>query len=440
MSNKVATTLGKAPKARAKLTEIKVEEVSIVDMPANGEPFVVVKGMKGSTMANKVSKLGSPDVSRRVLKAIDNRMNTALDSIREINSIVKNMKVDEKNENPTAPIFLVKMLKSAAADLRSMQPNYFTKRAGESRTRANSVLPIQSLTKRDEDIEKANAVSYLMRDQYVSVTQSITEYMTTFVEGIEHDDTGPILIPDNLSETVEQSAGDLEKLADQYPVEGEDDEAQVETSEVAKLQSEIERMTKSMSDMTATISSANNEAAATVEKSGSKMAADRLKRLQGVSSSMKSANEELEKLLKELEDKESEDVVETTKMDTTDKPVEPTPETPVVPVVTPEVTPVVETPVAPVTTPETPAATADEKIDRMTKAFETLINKLDERFGSVEKSIKDQNDSVKIIESRVEKMDLSRTDSKVPAKDPETPVQKSNSSSFASILHIPGLK
>lgn len=241
-------TLGESPEASSVLHDIKPDEVSAVDMPANGEPMIVVKSMSvdlpGSSSASNrldtglkdasepvydssnldvtqktAKKQGGPEmakpkldekhVPRQVMKVVKNRVSRIIDDIAEFHDVAKNLKVAEDGSQK-APQFLTDMAKSISADLRSLLPD--NEVTVEKRGVARSVLSLQNVTKQVEDREKANAVSYLVRDRYVSVSQSLSEYMTTYVQGIESDDAGPILIPDDLDETVEKSATELDTV------------------------------------------------------------------------------------------------------------------------------------------------------------------------------------------------------------------------------------
>lgn len=247
-------TMGESPEAEAVLHEIKPNEVSAVDVPANGEPFIVLKGMNSGSSnrldksvepsdaagaeLNQTSetvyddkptqknggvvmatKLDATQVPRRVMKVVHKRMSDLLDEVRDLQDVVKRFPAKEDGSDK-APLVLVETAKSISAGLRSLLPD--AEVPVQKRINANSVLSLQKITKREEDIEKANAVSYLVRDRWASVSQSISEYMTTYVQGVESDDAGPMLIPVDTDETVTKSADELDKLVDETGEKAED--------------------------------------------------------------------------------------------------------------------------------------------------------------------------------------------------------------------------
>jgi hypothetical protein len=266
-------TLGESPEATSVLRDIKPKEVSGVDVPAIGEPHFVIKSagesnrldnkksnesksgtrreksngarksrsklkfevepgydsedshvkdnstesiMTKSGEAMATEKLDESQVPRSVMKAIHKRLQSILSNVNEISNVVKTMKSAEDGEN-TAPRFLVEMTKSAAAEIRSFLPD--NEISIQKRGTAESVLSLQSITKRADEIAKANAVSYLVRDRWVNVAQSVSEYLTTYIDGMEHDDDGPMLIPDGLDSTVDKASGELEGLVAEYATE-----------------------------------------------------------------------------------------------------------------------------------------------------------------------------------------------------------------------------
>lgn len=448
------TTLVESPAASQRLSNIKPDEVSAVDMPAIGEPYIVVKGLKTESTpsyhsnldkkstkksekgSSRMEKLTTQDVPRSVMKAIEGRLKSAIDAVNEVTSVVKSLPAKEDAPNEV-PEFLVDMTKAAAMEIRSLQPNYSV--AKRQRGVASSVRSIHDLTKRAEDIEKAGAVSYLYRDQYVSVTQSVSEYLSTYVEGVEHDDDGPMLIPTNLESTIEQSAGELETLADESEVDEttKSDEIEIEpdeAAEVAKLNTEIERLKEVMSS-------------ASVTKAGAKMAADRLKRLRGVSSGISDASSELSKLIDELDtsddggDEDMSGTNEETAQATdsneasgdteTTKSVEQSEETKT------------ETSTEEQTTKGQDGADDSSRLDRMEKGFETLLQKLDDRFDLIEKKfdegISDVRKKAEATAEDVKKFSLSRADSRGGDPEETTKVKDTTKSagSFAGILGIP---
>jgi len=448
MSKTRKTTLAESPDAAQELTDIKPNEVSAVDMPAIGEPFVVVKRAGASTelkpgadtgydskgsrvhktkRGGQMSMLTTEDVARPVMKAIESRLKGARDSVAELQSVVKSLPAKEDGSNEV-PSFLVEMAKSAAAEIRSLQPGYSVSK--KVRAGAGSVMSIHALAKRTEDIDKAEAISYLTRDQYVSVTQNVTEYLTTYVSGIEHDDDGPQMIPANLDKTIDDSAGELEKLADEHPVSGDAPEPEIdpdEVSELSKLNEQIERLNKVLHP---------------VGKAGAKISSDRLKRLRGVSSGVSDASSTLKELIDELEETDNggEEMSDTTKTEggaaetpaqpeettatKTEAPVEPTSE------------PTSEEP-ATKTQPEATGGSSDSGVTA--EQFKSLLEMLDTKFNDLEtkfeKGIGEVRETAEAAREDVKKFSLARGDSRSGGSDETTKSStKTKKSSFANII------
>jgi len=237
-------TMGDSPDAEAVLRDIKPNEVSAVDVPAIGEPHIVVKGMsnrldsekekQGGPMSDK--KLNENDVPRSVMKTVHKRLTSVVEGAERLTNAVKCLDVtDDGADKP--PQVIVDMTKSLAAEVRSFLPS--TEVPIEKRGVAESVLSLADITKREEELEKAGAVSYLVRDRYVDVVQSVTEYMTTYVDGIEHDDAGPMLIPVGLDSSVDKAASELETLVEEYDTIEEipaHDELDTESVDVEKCE------------------------------------------------------------------------------------------------------------------------------------------------------------------------------------------------------------
>lgn len=214
-------TMGESPDAEAVLRDIKPSEVSAVDVPAIGEPYMVLKGMSNQLDSEKEkqggpmidTKLDENDVPRFVMKIVHKRLMSVVDNTNRLMDVVKSLKVTDEGE-AKPPQVVVDMTKSLAAEIRSFLPS--TEVPVEKRGISESVLSLADITKRQEELEKANAVSYLVRDRYVDVVQSISEYMTTYVDGIEHEDDGPMMIPVGLDSTVDKAASELETLVEEY--------------------------------------------------------------------------------------------------------------------------------------------------------------------------------------------------------------------------------
>jgi hypothetical protein len=423
------TTLAESPEATSRLTEIKPNEVSMVDMPANGEPFVVVK--RGGTMSKKVEKLDTSVVPRPVMKAIDSRLKGVRSMVGEIVDVAKSLPVSKDGNNENAPAPLVFLVKSTAAELRSLQSPTSVK--VNKRGSAESVLAIQDLVKRAEELEevkKGNAVSYLMRDQYVDITTSVTEWLTTYVDGVEHDDAGPVLIPIELNEGIDEAASSLEKLADDYPASESDDDDKNEPdaeAEVSKLLGEIQTLKSKLQSSTSEIE---------VGKKGSKMAAERLKALKSVSSGVSEASDQLSQIVKELEDDPEEEGG--------DMATEGTEET------TPEET----TKNAPQSNEptEAPADTQTEGTqknvngdsvtnEQLMAALTKFAQDSDARFEKIEGEIAKANETATKASEEVEKIHRARGDSRGGESDSTTKVSKNaggeNPASFHGLLGIP---
>jgi len=419
MADLKKTTLRDSPDAEQVLTNIKPHEVSIVDMPANGEPFVVIK--RGEKMNPKLS---STEVPRPVMKFIVDKLNSILVDVRTLQDVSKRLPVDEKSEVKESPLPVVQLAKSIAADLRSLQPHDSI--PIEKRANPASTTSIQALIKRTNDlsdIEKANAVSYLTRDQYVSVSTGIYEYLTTYVQGVESDDSGPMLIPSNLTDVVDKSATDLEKLAEDNPT-GENDSG-VEpdvVGDVKKLNDEIENLKKALASKTDD----------SVEKKGSKMAASRLKTLKSVSSGVTSASEELSKIVKELEETEEEDDMEEETKKSEEKPAVKS-EAPATPAVAPTEQPAVKS--------EAPATSSisNEQIMAALAKFESTITS---RLDTVEAGVAKATELASKSNEDVQKILVSRGEAR--STGPNETVEKKtvlvSKASFASLLGIPDNK
>lgn len=422
MTKKISkTTLAASPEADAILTEIKPHEVSIVDMPANGEPFVVVK--RGGTM-QEVKKLTTEQVPRPVMKAILSRLDGVKSSIDQIVDVAKRMPAEEDGSDH-APAALVSLVKSTAAELRTLQSPTSVQVA--KRGQAESVLSVQDLVKREESlatIEKANAVSYVMRDQYVSVVQSVSEWLTTYVDGIEHDDAGPSLIPFELNEGVEESASGLEKLAEDFPPEEEEEEPDTE-ADVEKLHNEILKLKETLK--VATVEGK-------VNKRGSKMAASRLKSLKSVSSGVSSAAEELSKLITELEDDSEKDEGEMT-TENLEVVEDVTKNNPPTEIETVETTENVQKNLA------GEEVTNSQLMAALTKFATDTNERLDKIEGTVSKvegDVTKANESADKARAEIEKIHLSRGEARGGESDATTTVTKSAGSpaDFSNLLGI----
>jgi hypothetical protein len=443
------TTLADSPEAGQVLTEIKPHEVSLVDMPAVGEPFIVIKRMDseksnsgasdiaGKTQPNveggmmTVKKLDTSVVPRPVMKVLDSRLKGVQSMVQEIVDVAKSLPVAKDGNNTNAPAPLVSLVKSTAAELRSLQSPTTVK--VHKRGSAESVMSIQDLVKRAEDIEeikKGNAVSYLMRDQYMSITGSVTEWLTTYVEGIEHDDDGPRLIPSDLNDGVENAASDLEKLADDYPALEEEPEPDVE-AEVAKLNTEIQALKKALK-------SAKDET--DVEKKGSKMAANRLKALKSVSSGVSTAADSLSEIIKELEDDKEEEEGGDMPENQNPTPEETNKQAPSAPATDPVP--------APEATPEPTQKNTQTNANGETVTNEQLMAALtkfatdaDARFTKIEEQVTKATETATKATEEIEKIHRARGDSRGGEADSTTKINKGtgneNKASFHGLLGIP---
>lgn len=422
MSNKIKkTTLAESPDAKNLLSDIQPNEVSLVDMPANGEPFVVVKGMDGNNMPTKVEKLDQSVVPRPVMKSIVDRLKGVNAMLTQVNEVSKSLPVSKEGETKNAPAPLVSLLKSTTAELRSLQSPTNVK--VNKRASAESVLSVQALVKRSEDlaeIEKGNSVSYLMRDQYVSVTSSVSEWLTTYVDGVESDDDGPMLIPTNLDETVDKAAGELETLGDDYPAADEDDEPDAE-GEVSKLLVEVNKLKDALHSATTEV---------VVDKKGSKMAADRLKSLKSVSSGVSEASDALSAIVKDLEDSNAEEEVDEMSTEkTVDETVAPVP-------TTKAVESVVET------TATVPVQKNDDADVVTNEALMAALTKFatdtDSRFDKIEADVMKANEASAKATEEIEKIHVARGDSRGGETDETTKAVAKNAdnASFHGLLGL----
>lgn len=427
-------TMGKSPKATARLIEINPDEVSAIDMPANGEPHFVVKGLRsgydpkinstknyGGQMTTPIQKLDESVVPRPVMKAIKTRVERAIESVGELQSLAKNLKTADDGETQKAPSFLADMAKSVSMEIRSLLPD--AEVPVYKRGQALAVMSLHAITKQVEDVEKANAVSYLMRDQYVSVTQNVTEYLTTYVDGIETDDDGPILIPVALEETVDKSANELDGLVEEFPSDGgtqadPEPAPQTETTqkasnvmqvgvdfagEFAKLNKSIVAIGKSVANV---VASSQKETDMSQENENTEVVDD----VQQTTEEETSEEETSEEETSEEETSEEETSEENTGEETTD-----------------------ESEVAPV-------AKSDNPILQALAAMETRINK---RLDKIEGEVDEVRGVAKAADKKVEKATKRRADSKGGGNDSTTKVEttkgKDDPASFKGVLGLSGL-
>jgi len=370
---------------------------------------------QGGQMTKK--KLDENAVPRPVMKVVHKRLKSVLDSVGELRDVSKNLKVAEDGDE-RAPQFLVDMTKSVAAEIRSLQPDDSVRI--QKRAIAEPVLSLHSITKRAEDIEKANAVSYLVRDRWIDVTQSISEYMTTYVEGIEHDDNGPMLIPDGLDSTVDKSAGELEDLAKEHSNEDTDQDGQTETEPVEKtlksekdfdLREAFDMVMKSLAELKASKNVEEDKMDKKTTKSEEVPATDDQATSDGEGSEETGTEAGSEET--GTDDSQSDD----TAGDESGEEGE--------------------------TEPEAQPATKGAD-DLILKAIAAMEKKFDQKFGDVEKAIDDVRGVANASAEKVDKALRKRADSRGGAPDSTTKVaetkKKKDEGSFSGVLGLPGVE
>jgi hypothetical protein len=393
--------MAESPEAEARLLKLEPDEVSGVGMPAIGEPHFVMKGMEKEDAAvatkpktKKVRKvlLDTTQVPRPVMKAVQTRLQHAQVSLAELHDVAKGLMVEDGMTSKEAPTFLVEMTKSVAAELRSLQPDESVPVA--KRARAASVMSLRAISKQLEEREKSNAVSYLVRDEYVSVTSSVSEYLSTYVDGIETDDNGPMLIPGGLDETIDKTAGPLEEVVAQYEDEPVPDktpqEAPTTKNAEPDLGSIVERLEKVAAGLTTKETDMTEDTIPTDEATDEPAATDG-----------------------------------TSDEGTPESTPEPTPED----APTPEPAPAPESAAEPV-----------EK-DAVLKAIEVLSAKVDARFEEVEKKVEEVRGEAKGAKQDVEKALRTRSDANGGGPKGTTKVAKgkdeSDEGDFSNVLGIP---
>lgn len=368
---------------------------------------------QGGQMTKK--KLDENAVPRPVMKVVHKRLKSVLDSVGELRDVSKNLKVADDGEE-RAPQFLVDMTKSVAAEIRSLQPDDSVRI--QKRAIAESVLSLHSITKRAEDIEKANAVSYLVRDRWVDVTQSISEYMTTYVEGIEHDDSGPMLIPDGLDSTVDKSASELEELANEHSDEQANQDQPAEAEEVAKsleekgfdIRGAFDMVIKSLAELKASMNVEEDKMDKKTTKSEEVAATDDQATSDGEGSEetgIEAGSEETG-----IADSQADDTAGEESGEEGDE------------------------------EPEAQPATKGTD-DPILKALAAMEKKFDQKFGDVEKAIDEVRGVANASVEKVDKALRKRADSRGGAPDSTTKVaetkKKKDEGSFSDVLGLPGV-
>jgi len=367
---------------------------------------------QGGQMTTK--KLDETHVPRSVMKVVHKRLRSSLENVGELSDVAKNLKVAEDGQE-CAPQFLIDMTKAVAAEIRSLLPDNET--PIQKRGTSESVLSLRAITKRAEDIEKSNAVSYLVRDRWVNVSQSVSEYMTTYVDGIEHDDNGPMLIPDGLESTVDKTAGELEGLAEEYTPEGssQEPESNPDAEMVAKSGTTVRNLQEEGFDI--------RQAFDMVMK-----AIAEINPTQTNSPPVVGEPQE-ERMDEQTTDQEG---VVTDELATASDEAAATQE--------PSTT---EPESAPSAEPEEAPATKGTGNDAILAALAAMEKKFDQRFEGIEKSVEDIRGVANASAEQVNKALRKRADSKGGAPDSTTKVtEKKNSKdegSFAGVLGLPGV-
>lgn len=409
-------TMGESPDATAVLRDIKPNEVSAVDVPAIGEPHMVVKGMSNRLDAVKVKekqggpmsdkKLDENDVPRPVMKVVHKRLTSVVEGINGLSDVVKNLKVTDDGAEK-APQVVVDMTKSLAAEIRSFLPS--NEVPVEKRGTSESVLSLADITKRQDDIEKANAVSYLVRDRYVDIVQSVSEYMTTYVDGIEHDDNGPMLIPVGLDSTVDKAASELESLVEEdnteeSPSEHESDsgEAEVEKAADMTVREAFDRIMKAFDASKEMIKAAATPIVTEPQES------------------VPMTEETIDQTETATDDTMAADASEPESAESSE--------------------PAAEEPTATESTEEPVAKSSDVVLQAIQALEKRLDEKFEKKFGEVEKSLDDIRKVAKTSEEKVDKALLKRADSRGGAPDRTTKVtdtsKANDEGSFSNVLGI----
>lgn len=358
-----------------------------------------------------MDKLDTNRIPRPVMRTVEKRMTRILDDIHELQDVVKKLPASEDGAEK-APRFLSDIAKAISADLRSLLPD--NEVSVQKRGTAMSVRSLQRITKSVEDVEKANAISYVVRDRWANVSQSISEYVTTYVQGVEHDDNGPILIPDALDSTVEKSADDLDVLVSEY---GEPVDEEIPVSEdVHKATSEL----VVSNDMT--VREAFDKIIKAIEASSPSHDVGGIggRDMSGTEATIKSATSEVQ-----ATEIESQQPVETT----TDTPTEPTVGDAAVPASKPV---------------EEPATKGTD--DPVLAALAAMEKKFDNRFEQFEKQVGEIRGIATSASEKVDKALQSRINSRGGQPEKTTKVSDAGNSkdsvekaegSFANILALP---
>jgi hypothetical protein len=393
------TTLAEAPEATKKLTDIKVEEVSIVDFPASGEPFMVMKSLN----KEKVEKVSREQVPLEKMKVLHKQLENVKNTLDLVKSEISNSKVQKNTDED--PIILRGLFNNVLHVLKAI-------RGDEDATPAD----FEEVSKQYEKVEKNNAISYLTRDRYAYVTQSVSEYVTTYVDGIEHADDGPSLIPIGLDSGVNESIDKMEDVVGtSSEVKDDDEELKEKNQKVLDLEEEVTSLKKQLESANVTEEEVN--------KKGSKISKDRMKKLKSINVDIGNAYDQMNKFLQDLEVSSDEINGEINKMsdenkveEVAEKATEKTEET------------------TEKKTDDLVVAKEDSQLDKLSEMFKALCDKLDSKFEKIEETQKTNSEELKKFAS-------SRVDSKIETND-ETPTGKSQEdikkerASFKSILRL----
>ena len=396
------TTLAESPEATRKLTEIKTEEVSVVDFPANGEPFFVMKSLNKE---EKIEKASREQIPLEKMKELHQRLSDIKKTLELVDKELGNSKVQKSVDKE--PVVLKGLFNNVILTLKKIR--------GEE---VEEPLDFETVSKKYEDVEKGNAVSYLTRDRYAYVTQSVSEYVTTYLDGIEHDDDGPMLIPLGLDNGVDDS---LEKMTDVVEEETEKEINKEDNTRIEKLEEELSTLKK-------TLDSAN-VSTEDVNKKGSKISKDRLKKLKSISKDIGNAHDQMMKFLEDLDIQEETEMSE--KNETTEKAADKEE---------------VKEEKAVEKTEDVVEKNTEDKFDTLMSKFDLLCKSLDDKFESLEKSSNERFEKIeetqKEVNSEIQKFASLRVDSKVGTEDETAKVEKSaeelkkEKASFKSIFGL----
>lgn len=372
------TSLMPSPEPSKELTDIKPNEVSVVDMPANGEPFMVVKNVKSDSS----DKLSTEQVSKFMMNRIEKNIRNVKDDIDSFIKISKSFKtnIDDKSNSDTILFDMSKFILKSLSNVKS----------------GNGIISVDIVKKLDDDISKSNAVSYLVRDQFVEVSQYVSEYLTTYLEGIEHDDNGPTIIPSNIDETID---GSIEKFNKFISSCNDNEYIEVECVDFDNIQKSLNKNISIGLDIINTLKKLESDVKKINESKGDNEM-DEKNVVKSEESSVETSEKSVDEVIEDSKDCSCEKSVESD-----DK--------------------------------ENALENTIKSFVSMAEKLEKSIDSMSKKFEDFDKSLNDLNEVVKKNEENIEKMSLARNTSKGSSVDTtETVNKKDNRSSFRDILGL----